>query len=340
MPRALITGITGQDGAYLAQHLLDLGYEVVGMVRRSSVAGNLERLDWLGITDQVRLVEGDLQDLSSLINVVRSAKPDEVYNLAAQSFVGASFSEPLHTADVTGIGVARMLEALRTAAPEARFYQASTSELFGKVREVPQSEATPFHPRSPYGVAKLYGHWITINYRESYGMHACAGILFNHESPLRGLEFVTRKITHAVARIRQGLQEVVALGNLGAQRDWGYAGDYVRLMHLMLQQDEPQEYVFATGQTHTIRDFAERAFAVAGMAIQWEGEGVKEVGRDRSSGKVVVRVNPDYFRPAEVELLIGDPTRAITELGWRPQVSYEGLIEMMVKADLDRVRSK
>jgi len=317
--RALITGITGQDGSYLAEFLLEQGYEVVGMIRRSSTV-NFERIRH--IQDRVTLTPGDLLDEVSLIHMLREHHPTEVYNLAAQSFVQTSFSQPVFTGEVTALGVTRLLDAIRIVDPDIRFYQASSSEMFGKVVETPQRETTPFYPRSPYGVAKVYGHWITVNYRESYGMHASSGILFNHESPRRGLEFVTRKISHGVARIALGLDRELRLGNLDAQRDWGYAGDYVRAMWLMLQQDQPGDYVVATGQTHSVRRFCELAFACAGLDY-----------------RNYVVVDERFFRPAEVDLLVGDPSRAREKLGWKPEVSFEQLVEMMVEADLRMLRS-
>jgi GDPmannose 4,6-dehydratase len=317
--RALITGITGQDGSYLAEFLLEQGYDVIGMIRRSSTV-NFERIRH--IQDRVKLTPGDLLDEVSLIHMLREHRPTEVYNLAAQSFVQTSFSQPVFTGEVTALGVTRLLDAIRIVDPDIRFYQASSSEMFGKVVETPQRETTPFYPRSPYGVAKVYGHWITVNYRESYGMHASSGILFNHESPRRGLEFVTRKISHGVARIALGLDRELRLGNLDAQRDWGYAGDYVRAMWLMLQQDQPGDYVVATGQTHSVRRFCELAFAYAGLDY-----------------RNYVVVDERFFRPAEVDLLVGDPSRAREKLGWKPEVSFEQLVEMMVEADLRMLRS-
>ena len=315
--RALITGITGQDGSYLAELLLDKGYEVFGLVRRASTPSTL-RIEH--ILDRITLVVGEMTDQTSLIDAMESSQADEVYNLAAQSFVGDSWTVPLSTGDVDGLGVTRMLEAIRRVKPEARFYQAATSEMYGKVHEVPQSETTPFHPRSPYGVGKVYGYFITLNYRESYGMHASNGILFNHESPRRGLEFVTRKITDHVARIKAGELSELRLGNLDSKRDWGFAGDYVEMMWRMLQQDAPDDYVAATGETHTVREFCEIAFSRVGL--DWE--------------KYVV-VDPRFVRPAEVELLLGDPTKAKTKLGWEPQVTFRGLVEMMVDADMERL---
>jgi len=317
--RALITGITGQDGSYLAELLLDQGYEVHGMVRRASTE-KFDRIEHL--RDRITLHQGDLLDQRSLVDTLRAARPDEVYNLAAMSFVALSWVQPTLTADFTGVGVTRMLEALREACPEARFYQASSSEMFGKVREVPQREDTPLYPRSPYGVAKVYGHFITINYRESYDLHATSGILFNHESPRRGLEFVTRKITWHAAAIKHGLRDKLALGNLDAKRDWGYAKDYVRAMWLMLQQDEAEDFVIATGKTHTVRECVQIAFDEAGLG-NWEP---------------YVEIDPQFLRPAEVDLLIGDPTKAKEQLGWVPETSFEELIRLMTRADLELLK--
>jgi len=317
--RALITGITGQDGSYLAELLLDEGYEVHGMVRRASTE-KFDRIEHL--RDRITLHQGDLLDQRSLVDTLRAARPDEVYNLAAMSFVALSWVQPTLTADFTGVGVTRILEALRETCPEARFYQASSSEMFGKVREVPQNEQTPLYPRSPYGVAKVYGHFITINYRESYDLHATSGILFNHESPRRGLEFVTRKITWHAAAIKHGLRDKLALGNLDAKRDWGYAQDYVRAMWLMLQQDEPEDFVIATGETHTVRECVEVAFDEAGLS-DWER---------------YVEIDPQFLRPAEVDLLIGDPTKAKERLGWVPETSFEELIRLMTRADLELLK--
>ncbi len=316
----MITGITGQDGSYLSEFLLDKGYEVYGMVRRSSV----ERFDRIEhIKDRLNLIQGDLTDQSSLDEAIKSIQPAEVYNLAAQSFVPTSWNQPTLTAEVTGIGTTRLLEAIRKIKPDAKFYQASSSEMFGKVREVPQTELTPFHPRSPYGVAKVYGHFITVNYRESYNIFACSGILFNHESPRRGLEFVTRKITHGAARIKVGLAKELRLGNLDAKRDWGFAGDYVKAMWLMLQQSEPDDYVVATGQTHSVREFVELAFGCAGL--DW---------------KKYVVIDPKFLRPAEVELLVGDPAKAKKKLGWKPDVTFEELVKMMVEGDIKGLKGK
>jgi GDPmannose 4,6-dehydratase len=318
--RALITGITGQDGSYLADLLLEKGYEVHGMVRRSSTE-TFQRLEH--IRDRITLHSGDLLDQRSLVDVFRAVEPHEIYNLAAMSFVAASWNQPVLTAEFTAVGVTRMLEAMREAAPEARFYQASSSEMFGKVLEVPQTESTPFYPRSPYGVAKVYGHFITVNYRESYGLHASSGILFNHESPRRGLEFVTRKVTHAVAAIKLGLQTELALGNLDAERDWGYARDYVEAMWLMLQQDEPDDYVIATGAKHTVRELVDVAF--------------ERVGLDPAD---YVRIDPRFLRPAEVEELVGDPAKARTQLGWEPRTSFHELVTLMVDADLAELSTR
>jgi GDPmannose 4,6-dehydratase len=318
--RALITGITGQDGSYLAELLLDKGYEVIGMVRRSSTV-NFERI--AHIQDLVTLVPGDLLDEVSLINILRENRPAEVYNLAAQSFVQTSFGQPVLTGEITGLGVTRLLDAIRIVDPDIRFYQASTSEMFGKVQEVPQTETTDFYPRSPYGVAKLYGHWITVNYRESYQLHASSGILFNHESPRRGHEFAPRKITHTVAQIKLGMADELRMGNLDAQRDWGFAGDYVEAMYLMLQADEPDDYVIATGRTHTVREFCRIAFEHVGLDYEEH-----------------VTIDQKFFRPAEVDLLIGDPTKAREKLGWEPKTSFEELVTMMVDADIDLLTGK
>ncbi len=319
--RALITGISGQDGAYLARLLLAKGYEVTGVVRRSSHTGVAEhRLRWLGVLERVRLVDGDLLDMSSLCRIVAEHQPDEVYNLAAQSFVTTSWQQPLLTANVTAVGVANILEVIRLMRPQARFYQASSSEMYGKIREPAQSELTPFYPRSPYAVAKLYGHWITVNYRESFGLHASSGILFNHESPLRGLEFVTRKVTDGVARIKLGLARELRLGNVEAQRDWGHADDYVRAMWLMLQQDEADDYVIATGTTTSVRAMCRIAFAHVGLAMEDH-----------------LVIDPVLYRPAEVDVLLGNPAKAKVKLGWTPEVALERMIVEMVEADLDRL---
>ena len=336
---ALITGITGQDGAYLAQLLLEKGYQVYGTFRRTSSV-NFWRIEELGIAKHphLHLVEFDLTDLSSAIRLLQKVEPNEIYNLAAQSFVGVSFDQPITTAQITGIGAVNLLEAIRIVNPKIRFYQASTSEMFGKVQAIPQVESTPFYPRSPYGVAKLYAHWMTINYRESYDIFASSGILFNHESPLRGQEFVTRKITNTLAKIQLGLAEYLELGNLDAQRDWGFAKDYVAGMWKMLQVDKADTYVLATNRTMTIREFVALAACAAGFVLRWQGSGLDEVGIDQKSGKVIVRINPRFYRPAEVDLLIGDPTKAKRELNWEPTTSLENLCEMMVEADLRRNR--
>ncbi|WP_062816449.1 GDP-mannose 4,6-dehydratase [Alcanivorax sp. NBRC 102024] len=337
MKTAIITGITGQDGAYLAQLLLDKGYAVYGAYRRTASL-NFWRIEELGIADHpnLNLVEYDLTDLSASIRLLQRTEATEVYNLAAQSFVGVSFDQPLTTAEITGIGPVNLLEAIRIVNPAIRFYQASTSEMFGKVQAVPQKEDTPFYPRSPYGVAKLYAHWMTINYRESYGIFGTSGILFNHESPLRGQEFVTRKITDSIAKIKLGKQDVVELGNMDAKRDWGFAKDYVDGMWRMLQADEPDSFVLATNRTETVRDFVSLACKAADIAIEWKGSGEDEHAIDLNNGKVIVRVNPKFYRPAEVELLIGDPSKAKEKLGWEPKTSLEELCQMMVDADLRR----
>jgi GDPmannose 4,6-dehydratase len=339
MKRALITGITGQDGSYLAELLLKKGYEVHGLIRRSS-SFNTGRIDHIYRDPHesgVRLLlhYGDLNDASSLNRVLRDVKPDEIYNLGAQSHVRVSFDVPEYTGDVDALGTVRLLEAIRETEIRTRFYQASSSELFGKVVETPQRETTPFYPRSPYACAKAYSYYITVNYRESYNLYACNGILFNHESPRRGETFVTRKITRAAVRVKLGMQSCLYLGNLDAKRDWGYAGDYVELMWLMLQQTEPDDYVIATGETHSVREFAERAFARLDMKLQWQGSGVHEKGIDAKTGKIVIEIDPKYFRPTEVDLLLGDPTKAKTKLGWEPKVTFETLVTMMVDADLD-----
>ena len=318
--KALITGITGQDGSYLTEFLLKKDYDVVGLIRRTSTP-SVRRLG--AVLDRITLVSGDLTDESSLMSIVEKAQPDEVYNLAAQSFVPASWDQPVFTSDVTAVGVLRILEAVRAVNPKIRFYQASSSEMFGKVQEVPQTEKTPFYPRSPYGVSKVYGHWITVNYRESYGIFACSGILFNHESPRRGLEFVTRKITHGAARIKHGLDSELLLGNLDARRDWGFAGDYVEAMWLMLQKEKPDTYVISSGETHSVREFVEAAFGYVGLDY-----------------KKYVKVDQRFFRPAEVDVLLGNPAKAERELGWKPKVSFEELVKMMVEHDMRVVEKK
>lgn len=334
---ALITGVTGQDGSYLAKLLLNKGYTVYGAYRRTSSV-NFWRIDDIGVANHpnLHLVEYDLTDLGATVRLLQKTGVTEVYNLAAQSFVGVSFEQPNTTAQITGVGALNLLEAIRIVNPQIRFYQASTSEMFGKVQAIPQSEDTPFYPRSPYGVAKLYAHWITINYRESYGIFGTSGILFNHESPLRGREFVTRKITDAVAKIKLDKQDVLELGNLDAKRDWGYAEEYVEGMWRMLQAPEPDTFVLATGRTETVRDFVIMAFKAAGITLQWKGEHEQEIAEDASTGKLRVRVNPKFYRPAEVDLLIGNPAKAKEVLGWEPKTTLEQLCQMMVEADLRR----
>ena len=337
MKKALITGVTGQDGSYLSELLLEKGYEVYGLMRRKSVVdyGNVEH-----IKNKIHFIYADMTDLASLINAMRISQADEVYNLAAQSFVGTSWEQPLATADIDALGVTNMLEAIRTVKPEARFYQASTSEMFGKVQEMPQTEKTPFYPRSPYGVAKVYGHWITKNYRESYDMYACSGILFNHESERRGLEFVTRKITDAVARIKLGVQDCLELGSMDAKRDWGHSKDYVKAMWLMLQQEQADDYVIATNETRTVREFVETAFSHVDIAVEWKGIGVDEIGIDKATGKTIVRVNPQFFRPAEVEVLLGNPAKADKELGWSREISFSELVKRMIDNDIRLVQKE
>lgn len=340
MKKAMITGITGQDGAYLAEFLLEKGYEVHGIKRRSS-SFNSARVDHLYRDPHEKNVlffmhYGDLTDATNLIRIIQEIKPDEIYNLAAQSHVKVSFESPEYTANSDALGTLRLLEAIRVLGLEqrTRFYQASTSEMYGLVRETPQNESTPFYPRSPYGAAKVYGYWITVNYREAYSIYAVNGILFNHESPIRGETFVTRKITRAVARFKLGLQDTLYLGNLNARRDWGYAGDFVYAMWLMLQQEKPEDFVVATGETHSVREFVEQAFSEIGVDIVWEGEGINEVGRIKATGKTVVRIDPGYFRPTEVDFLQGDPTKAREQLGWKPTVNFEELVSLMVQEDL------
>ena len=337
MKNALITGITGQDGSYLAELLLSKGYNVYGIWRRKANVdyGNISHLK-----DKINLIYADMTDLSSLISAVKISQPDEVYNLAAQSFVASSWDTPLNTAETDALGVTNMLEAIRLVKPDARFYQASTSEMFGLVQEIPQTEKTPFYPRSPYGVAKLYGHWITKNYRESYNIFACSGILFNHESERRGLEFVTRKITNSAVKIKLGLQDCVELGNLDSKRDWGHSEDYVRAMWLMLQQDKPDDFVIATNETRTVREFAETAFRCLDIEIDWQGSGVDEIGVDRATGKTVVKVNKKFFRPAEVDILLGNPEKAEKILGWKRNMNFSQLVERMVKNDLNLLSSR
>jgi GDPmannose 4,6-dehydratase len=340
MKKAIVTGITGQDGAYLAQLLLEKGYIVYGTYRRTSSV-NFWRIKELGINNHpnLNLIEYDLTDLSASIRLLEQSEATEVYNLAAQSFVGVSFDQPITTAEITGLGPVHLLEAIRIVNPKIRFYQASTSEMFGKVQDIPQTEITPFYPRSPYGVAKLYAHWMTINYRESYDIFGASGILFNHESPLRGLEFVTRKITDGIAKIKLGQQNVLELGNMDAKRDWGYAKDYVEGMYLMLQVDTPDTYVLATNRTETVRDFVSMSCKAADIQIEWQGSAENEVAIDLSSGKEIVRVNPNFYRPAEVELLIGSPNKALEKLGWEPKTSLEELCSMMIEADIHRTKN-
>jgi GDPmannose 4,6-dehydratase len=343
MKKALITGITGQDGSYLAELLLDKGYEVHGVVRRSSTfnRGRIDHLrkDSLG-ERHLRLHYGDLGDTESLTTVLAEVMPDEVYNLAAQSHVGISFTMPTYTGEVSGLGTVRLLEAVRQIVPVARFYQASSSELFGQVAQVPQNEETPFHPRSPYAVAKLYSFWATVNFREAYGLFAANGILFNHESPRRGENFVTRKITRAVAEIASGRRDSISLGNLEARRDWGFAGDFVDAMWRIVQADEADDWVIGTGEDHSVREFCELAFSQIGVELEWQGTGIDEVGRDKKNGVKRVLVNPKYFRPAEVERLLSDSSKAKRELGWEPGVGFEDLVRMMVDADIEAVGSK
>jgi len=334
---ALITGITGQDGAYLARLLLEKGYKVHGAARSTSSQISW-RLEEIGVSNDIELHDFDLFEQNNIVRTLEKIEPDEVYNLAAQSFVGVSFEQPVYTGEIGALGVTRLLEAIRQINPKARFYQASTSEMFGKVQAVPQSENTPFYPRSPYGVAKLYGHWITINYRESYGIHASSGILFNHESPLRGDEFVTRKITQQLAEIKYGLRDQLLLGNLDAKRDWGYALEYVKGMYLMLQQDQGDDYVLATGRTETVRSFVEAASRAIGFDLEWRGDGVESQGIDKNNGRVIVSVDPKFFRPLEVNQLVGDASKAQLQLGWKASTSLEELVTIMVDADMRRVK--
>ena len=334
---ALITGVTGQDGSYLAELLLEKGYKVYGIMRRKS------RMDYgnvVHIKNRIQFIYADMTDMVSLVNAVEISQPDEVYNLAAQSFVGTSWEQPVATAQIDALGVTNMLEAIRIVKPKAHFYQAATSEMFGKVQEVPQTEQTPFYPRSPYGVAKLYGYWITKNYRESFDMFACSGILFNHESERRGREFVTRKITYAAACIRQGVQQYVELGNLDSKRDWGHARDYVHAMWMMLQNNHPEDYVIAANETRTVREFVQAAFKHVGIALTWEGEGIYEIGKDQSNGRILVKVNSEFFRPAEVDLLWGNPSKAENELGWKREIPFEELVRRMVKNDMELVKKE
>ena len=335
---ALITGISGQDGAYLAKALLGRGYRVVGAYRRTS-GPSMGRLRELGVADAVELVDMELLEESNVRRVLEKLKPDEIYNLAAQSFVGLSFELPLYTADIDALGALRLLEVVREVCPDARFYQASTSEMFGKSQQTPQSEETPFYPRSPYGVAKLFAHWSTVNYREARGLFACSGILFNHESPLRGLEFVTRKVTFGLARVALGELDCLRIGNLDAKRDWGFAGDYVEGMWRMLQEDEAGDYVLATGRSTSVREFIERAADAYGFELEWSGNGTDARGLDRKSGRVIVAIDPRFFRPAEVDFLVGNAAKAKAKLGWEAKTGLEDLVAMMVKADYDRVKT-
>jgi GDPmannose 4,6-dehydratase len=338
MPKvALITGIRGQDGAYLAKLLLEKGYEVYGADRRSG-EGGFWRLKELGIEKDVKIVYMDLLEFTNILRTIEKIKPDEIYNLAAQSFVAASFEQPILTSDINSLGTLRLLEVIRTVKPDTKFYQASTSEMFGKAKTLPLNEESYFYPRSPYAISKLFAHWITVNYREAYNIFACSGILFNHESPLRGTEFITRKVSLAVARIKYGKQDKLVVGNLDAKRDWGYAPEYVYGMYLMLQSDKPDDFVLATGEAHSVREFIEEAFRVAGFEIYWEGKGLEEKGRDAKTGKVLVEVLPEFYRPAEVDVLVGDYSKAKKILGWEPKTTFKELVRIMVEEDLRRVR--
>jgi len=339
MKKALITGIRGQDGAYLSKLLLEKGYKVYGADRRSGDS-SLWRLKELGIDKKIHHIYMDLLEYSNVVEVIKEIKPDELYNLAAQSFVAASFKQPLLTAEIDALGVLRILEAVRLFSPKTKVYQASTSEMFGKVQSIPQNEKTPFYPRSPYAVSKLFAHWICVNYRESYDLFVCSGILFNHESPLRGIEFVTRKISYTVARIYNGFDEKIVVGNLNSKRDWGYAEEYVYGMWLMLQQKKADDYVLATGETHTVREFIEKAFETVGIDIVWKGKGVDEKGYDKKTGKVLVEVSKEFYRPAEVDLLLGDPSKAEKELGWKAKTKFEELVKMMISADIERIKKE
>ncbi len=334
---ALITGIRGQDGAYLAKLLLEKGYEVYGADRRSG-EGGFWRLKELGIINDVKIVYMDLLELSNIWRTIERVKPDEIYNLAAQSFVAASFEQPILTSEINAIGTLRILEAIRTIKPDTKFYQASTSEMFGKAKTLPLDENSYFYPRSPYAISKLFAHWITVNYREAYGIFACSGILFNHESPLRGQEFITRKVSLAVAKIKYGKQDKLVVGNLDAKRDWGYAPEYVYGMWLMMQKEKPDDYVLATGESHSVREFIEEAFKVAGFDIVWEGKGLEEKGLDKKTGKVLVEVSPEFYRPAEVEALVGNYEKAKRVLGWEPKTKFKDLVRLMVEEDIKRVR--
>ncbi|MFL2833806.1 MAG: GDP-mannose 4,6-dehydratase [Alphaproteobacteria bacterium] len=334
--RALITGITGQDGAYLSSLLLDKGYEVYGSVRRTSSI-NTGRLSELGVLENINLVSMDLSEITNIQRVIEQIEPNEIYNLAAQSFVQTSFEQPIYTSEIDAIGVSRILEVIRMMGGKAKFYQASTSEMFGKVQASPQNEETPFYPRSPYGVSKLYGHWMTVNYREAWGMHACSGILFNHESPLRGTEFVTRKISLGVAEIAKGKKKDISLGNLNAERDWGFAGDYVHAMWLMLQQEVPKDYIIATGKTYSVRSFVEKAFEVIDVKIDWVKEKEDEIGKCKKTGRDLININKEFNRPSETDHLLGDASLAKDEIGWEPNIDFDNLVEMMVKKDISRL---
>jgi GDPmannose 4,6-dehydratase len=333
MKTAIITGISGQDGAYLSKLLLEKGYKVIGAERRNA-SGQLWRLKKLGIIDEIEFDDFELVEFSNIFRLLEKHKPDEFYNLAAQSFVAASFELPIMTGDVTGLGVGRILEAIRLVKPDTKFYQASSSEMFGQVCETPQNESTPFHPMSPYASAKVYGHWLTVNYRESYNMFTCSGILFNHESPLRGSEFVTKKITTGLVKIKLGQIEYLELGNLEARRDWGFAGDYVKAMHMMLSKNEPNDYVVSSMANHSITEFVEKAAEVIGIDLVWEGKGLDKVGINKDTNKVIIKINPKYFRPAEVDVLLGDCSKAIKELNWKPKTSFNQLVQMMVDSDM------
>ena len=334
--KALITGITGQDGAYLSDFLLKKGYKVYGAVRRTSSI-NTARLSYMDVLDNIELVSMDLGEITNIQRTIEKIEPDEIYNLAAQSFVQTSYEQPIYTSDIDGIGVTRLLETIRNLGGKPKFYQASTSEMFGKAKESPQNEGTPFYPRSPYGIAKLYSHWMTINYRESWGIHACSGILFNHESPLRGSEFVTRKISLGMAEIKNQKRDTINLGNLSAERDWGFAGDYVEAMWLMLQEEKPNDYVIATGQTHSVRDFTEKAAKAVGIDLEWDVSGSNEKGLSKKTGKIIISVDEAFKRPAETDHLLGDSSKAYRELEWKPSVNFESLVEMMVDHDIKRV---
>ena len=339
MKKALITGITGQDGAYLTKLLIDKDYKVYGAFRRTSDM-HLNKLRFLGVDDKVSYVPLELHEFTNIYKTIEEIQPDEIYNLGAQSFVAVSFEIPVYTADVTALGALRVLEAIRKINPQIKFYQASSSEMFGKAQSIPQNEKTPFYPRSPYAVSKLFAHWITVNYRESYGIFACSGILFNHESPLRGLEFVTRKITHSVARIKLGIQNDLRIGNLDSKRDWGYAPEYVEAIWLMLQQPEPDDYVISTAETHSVREFMEIAFKNVGIDIEWSGKGIDEKGIDKKSGKTLVIVDPKFFRPAEVDSLLGEYSKAKRKLGWSPKTTFKDLVRIMVEHDLMLVQKE